>query len=142
VDQFWGGQVNVKEGKLHYIHNYIGLKELKVTSGEEVPTGRHLLRYEFEVTGKPDIENGKGSPGRGQLYFDGKLVGNAEFDITVPILFGIEGLSCGYDFGEAVTHDYRVPFRFTGRIHSVTVDLSGDLIKDKDAEMRMLLARQ
>jgi arylsulfatase A-like enzyme len=137
-----GYSLYVKDGKLHYVHNYIGLKELKVTSDKEVPTGRHQLRYEFEVTGKPDIEKGKGSPGRGQLYFDGKLVGNAEFDITVPIVFGIEGLSCGYDFGEAVTHDYRVPFRFTGTIHSVTVDLSGDLIKDKDSEMRLLLARQ
>ena len=137
-----GYSLYVKDGKLHYVHNYIGLKELKVTSGEAVPTGRHQLRYEFEVTGKPDIENGKGSPGRGQLYFDGKLVGNAEFDITVPIVFGIEGLSCGYDFGEAVTHDYCVPFRFTGTIHRVTVDLSGDLIKDPEAEQRILLARQ
>jgi hypothetical protein len=46
-----------------------------------------------------------GAPGRGQLYFDGKLVGNAKFDVTVEIIFSIEGLSCGYDFGEAMTHD-------------------------------------
>jgi hypothetical protein len=46
-----------------------------------------------------------GAPGRGQLYFGGKLVGNAKFDVTVVIIFSIEGLSCGYDFGEAMTHD-------------------------------------
>ena len=39
------------------------------------PEGRHALRYEFEPTGAPDIANGKGVPGRGQLYIDGKLVG-------------------------------------------------------------------
>ena len=39
-----------------------------------VPEGRHELRFEFEVTGPPDL-HGKGAPGRGQLYFDGKLVG-------------------------------------------------------------------
>ena len=93
----------VKDGKLHYVHNYLGLHEYKVTSTKNVPKGRAKLRYEFEPTGKPDIANGKGAPGRGQLYFDGKLVGNAEFDMTVPLIFGIEGLSCGYDFGEAVT---------------------------------------
>ena len=132
----------VKDGKLHYVHNYLGLHEYKVTSTKDVPKGRTKLRYEFEPTGKPDLAKGKGAPGRGQLYFDGKLVGNAEFDTTVPLIFGIEGLSCGYDFGEAVTHDYHAPFRFTGTIHKVTMDVSGELIKDEEAEMRMLMARQ
>jgi arylsulfatase len=58
------------------------------------------------------------------------------------LLFGIEGLSCGYDFGEAVTHEYHVPFRFTGTIHKVTVDLSGELIEDDEATVRKLMAQQ
>jgi arylsulfatase A-like enzyme len=132
----------IKDGKLHYIHNYLGLHEYKVSSSKDVPMGRNKLCYEFEPTGKPDIASGKGAPGRGQLYFDGKLVGNAESEMTVPIIFGIEGLSCGYDFGEAVTDGYHAPFRFTGTIHKVTVDLSGELIKDKEAELRVLMARQ
>jgi hypothetical protein len=61
--------------------------------------------------------------------------------VTVPI-FGIEGLSCGYDFGEAVSHDYHTPFRFTGTIHKVTFDVSGELIKDEEAEVRVMMARQ
>ena len=61
--------------------------------------GRHALRYEFEPTGEPDIPNGKGVPGRGQLYIDGKLVANTEFPHTTPLLFELEGLSCGFDFG-------------------------------------------
>jgi hypothetical protein len=51
-------------------------------------------------------------------------------------------LSCGYDFGEAVTHEYRVPFRFTGRIREVTVDLSGELIEDDEAQVRKLMSQQ
>ena len=113
-----------------------------MASVEAVPTGRIKLRCEFEPPGPPDIANAKGAPGRGQLYFDGTLAGNAEFDMTVPLTFGLEGLSCAYDFGEAVTHDYHVPFRFTGTIHQVTLDVSGDLIKDSEAEMRLLIARQ
>jgi len=138
-----GGYVfYMKDDKVHYIHNYLGLEELKVTSTVDVPEGKVTLRYEFEPTGEPDLRNGKGAPGRGQLYIDGDLVGNAEFSTTVPILFGIEGLSCGYDFGEAVSHEYDAPFTFTGTIKQVAVDLSGELIKDDEAEMRRLLAQQ
>jgi arylsulfatase A-like enzyme len=132
----------IKDGKLHYTLNYIGLNEYKVTSARDIPRGRVKLRFEFEPTGKPDIAKGRGAPGLAQLYFDGELVGDAEFETTVPLIFGIEGLSCGYDFGEAVTQDYHPPYRFTGTIHKVTMDLSGDLIKDKEAETRMVMARQ
>ena len=83
-----------------------------------------------------------GAPGRGQLYINSELVGNPEFPTTVPITFGIEGLSCGYDFGEAVTHEYRAPFRFSGLLKQVVVDVSGDLIEDDETKVRMLMARQ
>ena len=106
------------------------------------PEGQVKLRYEFEPTGKPEPRKGKGAPGRAQLYINEKLVGNVEFPTTVPLLFGIEGLSCGYDFGEAVTHEYHAPFTFTGKIHKVTVDLSGDLIQDDEATMRRLISQQ
>ncbi len=132
----------LKDRKLHYIHNYLGLKELKVSSTVDVPSGKTRLRYEFEPTSPPNIREGKGAGGRAQLYIDGKLVGNTEFSTTVPILFGIEGLSCGYDFGEAVSHEYHSPFPFTGKIHQVTVDLSGELIVDEEAEVQILMARQ
>jgi hypothetical protein len=34
------------------------------------------------------------------------------------------------------------PLKFTGKIYSVTVDVSGDLIRDHEAEMRLVMARQ
>jgi arylsulfatase len=51
-------------------------------------------------------------------------------------------LSCGYDFGEAVSHEYQAPFRFTGQINKVVTDISGDLIKDDEARVNMLMAQQ
>jgi hypothetical protein len=41
-----------------------------------------------------------------------------------------------------VTPLYESPFHFTGTLHSVTVDVSGDLIVDTESEMRMALSRQ
>jgi len=115
-----------------------------VSRGREdaLPAGRHQLRFEFEPTGKPDITQGKGSPGQAQLYVDGRLIAQAEFPVTTPIAFNPGGLTCGANPGSAVTTDYQAPFPFTGILHAVTVDLSGDLISDTEAEMRMAMARQ
>jgi len=133
----------VHGGKLHYAQNVVSAALLHVESTEPVPTGKHSLRFEFEPTGKPDIKAGKGVPGRGQLYIDGRLVGQAEFAATVPITYGLGGgIVCGADPGSPVTPAYKPPFHFTGTLYEVTVDVSGELIRDEEAEMRLVLARQ
>jgi arylsulfatase A-like enzyme len=138
-----GYSLFVKGGKLHYVYNYVGSSFYHVESKGAVPEGRHKLRFEFEVTGQPDIRNGKGAPGRGQLYIDGKLVGQAEIPLTMPLSLGLGGgIVCGADTGASVTPDYKPPFKFTGTIYGVTVDVSGDLIKDEEAELRKIMARQ
>ena len=38
--------------------------------------------------------------------------------------------------------EYPSPFKFTGRLEKVVVDVSGDLIVDSEAELRMHMARQ
>ena len=85
---------------------------------------------------------GKGAPGRLQLYVDGKLVGNAEAPVTTPFLFNPGALTCGANPGSPVTPDYAAPFPFTGTIQGVTVDVSGELINDHEAELRVALGRQ
>jgi arylsulfatase len=129
-------------GVLHYAHNYVRRSVSRVSSVDAVPEGHHDLRFEFEPTGAPDFAAGKGAPGRAQLYIDGRLAGQAEFGITTPIAFNPGGLTCGANPGSPVVKDYRSPFRFTGTLHSVTVDLSGDLISDTEGEMRMAMSRQ
>ena len=138
-----GYSLYVQDGKLHYAYNYVGRNIYYVESVETVPAGRHQLRFEFEVTGKPDIANGKGAPGKGQLYFDSRLVGESNIELTNPLTIGLlSSIVSGADIGAPVTHKYKPPFPFTGKIHNVTVDVSGELIKDSEAEVRMILARQ
>ena len=62
--------------------------------------------------------------------------------IAVAVAFNPGDMCCGANPGAAVTPDYQAPFRFTGTLHSVTVDMSGDLIVDAPSEMRMHMARQ
>ena len=59
-------------------------------------------------------------------------------------MFGVAGgvLDCDRDSGSPVTPEYAPPLEFTGTIHSVTVEVSGELIKDSETEMRQIMARQ
>jgi arylsulfatase len=133
----------VKEGRLQYVQNYVAREYLRVEAQERVPEGRHDLRFEFEVTGPPDPAAGKGSPGRAQLYVDGRLSAETEFAFTTPFSMGLTGgWSVGADPGAPVAPLYDPPFAFTGTLHHVTVDVSGEVIKDEEAEFRMHMARQ
>jgi hypothetical protein len=100
------------------------------------------LRFEFEPTGKPDLPHGRGAPGRLQLYVDGTLAADADAPVTTPFVLNPGALTCGVNPGSPVTPDYASPFRFTGTLHQVVVDVSGELITDTDSEMRMAMARQ
>lgn len=138
-----GYSLYVLDRRLHHVHNYLGLEKLRVSSNVDVPSGEVELRYEFEPTGVPDFANGKGAPGRSQLYIDGRLVGSVELPFTVPWFFGIAGLSCGREhYDSVVPSEYRPPFAFTGEIREVVLDLSGELIRDEQIELTRLVAQQ
>ena len=89
-----------------------------------MPAGHHQLRFEFEVTGR------RTSPGV-RVY-----------PVAPSSTLAGGALECGRDSGSPVSPDYAPPFEFTGEIHSVTVEVSGELIKDTEAEMRQIMARQ
>jgi arylsulfatase len=128
-----GYSLYVQGGKLRYAYNYVGRNLYYVESVETVPKGRHQLRFEFEVTGKPDIAGGKGAPGNGRLYFDSRLVGEGNIELTNPLAIGLLScIVCGADPGAPVTPEYKPPFPFTGTIHSVTVNVSGELSRGAD----------
>jgi hypothetical protein len=41
-----------------------------------------------------------------------------------------------------VTDDHQAPFTFTGRLEEVIFDVSSELIKDLEGEMRRVMAHQ
>ncbi|HSE20926.1 MAG TPA: hypothetical protein VLB68_04690, partial [Pyrinomonadaceae bacterium] len=133
----------IQEGKLQYVYNYVGSNFYHVASEVDVPEGRHKLRLEFELTGQPDIAKGMGSPGNAQLYIDGKLVGDVDVPLTMPLSLGLGGgFVCGADSGSPVWDKYKSPFKFTGTLYSATVEVSGEMIKDAEAELRVMMAHQ
>ena len=130
-----GYSLFIKDNKLHYVHNYVGVREFQVELSDTVPEGKARLRYEFQPTGKPDIANGKGAPGQARLFINDKQVGEGDLPFTVPLIMALGGgLAVGRNPGSAVSVLYGPPFAFTGRIFKVTADVSGQMLLDPEEE--------
>lgn len=138
----------VKDKKLHYVHNYVGSNEYHIESKDEIPTGKVSLRYQFTPTGKADIANGKGTPGRGELFINGKSVAKGDIPVTIPLVMALGGgITVGRNPGSAVSKMYGPPFEFTGTIYRVTAQLLGPVMVDntageQEARERIMMSRQ
>jgi arylsulfatase A-like enzyme len=126
----------VQDGRLHYVHNFVGLEEHRVSSTAKLPAGEHLLGFRFAKTGE--------HAGVGSLLLDGEPVGEVEIGRFTPTRFSItgEGLCCGYDTGMPVVDDYEPPFRFTGVLRRVVVEVEGEPYVDAEAEADLSLRAQ
>ena len=138
-----GYSLYVKDGRLGYVYNYLDIKYFTLTADTDLPTGDVNVVLEFEKTGEPDVRNGKGAPGTAKLFQDSRQVGSVDMDVTVPLIFSAEGMSVGRDYADSVSKAiYKPPFDFTGTVKKVEFDLSGEAIKDAEAEMRRAMAKQ
>jgi arylsulfatase A-like enzyme len=126
----------VRHGLLHYAHNFVGLEEHRITATVELAPGAHTLAFRFDKTGEHQ--------GRGTLLVDGNEVGVGDIPRFTPTRFSItdDGLTCGYDFGMPVVDDYDAPFRFTGVLHHVVVDVDGGPHRDPEAEAEVAISTQ
>jgi hypothetical protein len=142
--RFGGHALYIKDNRLHYVNNFVGLMEQKIDATQEVPTGTDLiLSASFDKDGEdpPGVSTGILS-----LYHGDKKVGEGRIK-TQPGMFSLagEGLCVGRDSGEAVTDDYpgEHPYTFTGgTIKRVAVDVSGDPYVDLEREAQAMLARE
>jgi arylsulfatase A-like enzyme len=117
--RFGGWSLYLKDGKPIYTYNWLGLKQYTIAGGQALPTGKATIRYEFVYDG-----GGVGKGGTGTLYVDRKSVATGRIDQTQCCAFSAdEGADVGADEGTPVTEDYQVPFKFTGKIDKVTIDL-------------------
>jgi len=133
----------LQNGKLCFVHNYVMTNHYYVKSEQTIPVGHHFLSMEFEPTGKPDIAKGKGAPGIVKLLLDGKEIQRGQIPVTSPFRLGQgAAMLVGSDAGSPVTPEYQSPFRFTGTIKRVIVDISGEHVEDYEAQMRFMLAKQ
>ena len=142
--RFGGHSLYIKDNRLHYVYNFVGMLEQKVVADTDLPTGQNLiLSASFDKTGEdpPGV-----SAGTLTLWHGDTKVGEAQIR-TQPGKFMIagEGLCIGRDGGAPVTDDYpgEQPWAFSGgTIHRVAVDVSGEAYMDLEREAQLMLMRE
>ncbi len=139
--RFGGHALYVKDGKLHYVYNFVGDIEQKINSSKAVPTGASTLSAIFTKEGEnpPHVANGTLA-----IYINDEKVGEGKIR-TQPGKFSIagEGLNVGRDGGEPVTPDYsgEYPWAFTGTVKRVVVDVSGEVKINLEREAHAMMVR-
>ena len=142
--RFGGHSLYVKDNRLHYVYNFVGMTEEHVVATEDVPTGEKLiLSASFDKDGEdpPGVTTGLLS-----LWHGDTKVGEGRIK-TQPGKFMLagEGLCIGRDSGAGVTDDYsgEEPWRFTGgTIRRVAIDVSGEPYLDLEREAQAMLMRE
>jgi len=108
-----------KDGRPTFHYNRANVAHFRVASPDTLSPGRHTIAIEFNYEG-----NGVGKGGTATLSVDGKQVASGRIDATMPYRFsGDETFDVGEDTGTPVSGDYDVPFRFTGQINKLVINL-------------------
>jgi len=142
--RFGGHALYVKDNRLHYVNNFVGITEQKLVATEDLPTGSDLILAASFVKEKDDPPGI--AAGTLTLYYGDRAVGQMRIK-TQPGKFAIagEGLCVGRDSGEPVTPDYpgEAPWTFTGgTLKRVAIDVSGDVYIDLEREAAAMVARE
>ena len=121
--EFGGWSLFMKNKKLHFVHNYLKIQEFILSSPDEIAAGKHNLSIHFTPTAKnskPDFITGDV-----KLLVDGKNVANLKGIKSALIYSSMTGfgLLVGRSIGTPVSHEYKVPFAFTGKIEKVEIEL-------------------
>ncbi len=117
--RFGGWSLYLKDGKPTYTYNWLGLRRYTVTAPQALAPGKATIRFEFAYDG-----GGMGKGGTGTLLVNGRKVAAGRIEQTQCCAFSAdEGADVGADEGTPVTETYKVPFKFTGKIGKVTIDL-------------------
>jgi hypothetical protein len=125
------------------VHNYLGLEWFRVVAEAPLPRGHATLAMTFAPSGPARVLEGKGVPADVTLYYDGVIVAKLDLPHSVPATFGTTGLSCGRAYFDSVDPtQFQEPFPFTGTIHKVVLDLTGELTINPEAEFVRLMAQQ
>jgi hypothetical protein len=113
----WG--LYIQQGKLVGLHSYIALERYRVVSNEPVPSGKVTLAMNFSYDG-----GGMAKGGTMTLLANGRKIGEGRVERTTPFKYSLyKGQDIGEDTGSPVDFSYTPPFKFTGKLGRVTVDI-------------------
>jgi arylsulfatase len=131
-----GWTLFMRDARLHYVHNFVGLEETAISAACPLTPGPHTLGFTFTKTGEHQ--------GSGTLILDDRELGRGELAHFTPVRFSLHGagLSCGRDVGLPVSAAYDDEFPFTGTLVRVVVEVDGPEVVDAEGEAAGAIAQQ
>jgi arylsulfatase len=148
--RFGGWGFYLLKGKPVYVWNLLDLKRVRWEGAEALAPGKHVLEFEFKYDGLGfatlafNDTSGVGRSGTGVLKVDGKVVATQKMERTIPItLQWDETFDVGSDTGTPVEdRDYKVPFRFNGKLARLTLSLDRPKLTPADEQRLMQAAKR
>jgi hypothetical protein len=129
-----GGRFNglglyLLQGRPVFHYNTVDIYRYTVAGKEKLTPGSHTILVDFKYDG------GIGKGGTATLSVDGKEVARGRIDRTIPFrVTADETLDIGEDTGTPVSEDYQVPFKFTGELKKVAIQLTDAKLSAEDEE--------
>jgi arylsulfatase A-like enzyme len=134
--RFGGHTLFIKDRKLYYVYNFLGIKpEQQFVSAEQLKPGKYTVGMEFT---REKAGEHKESVGTMKLYVNDKVVAQGPMR-TQAGWFSLvgDGLCVGYDSGDAVSQQYKSPGTFKGGtvfFVNINVDKTQYLDLEKEAQ--------
>ena len=129
--RYGGFTLYVQNGRVHFEINSWGNASGEMVSASPLPAGHSTIVVNvIPAPGRPQrtpSERGASPfPGSGTLDVNGKREATTNF-INIPANGGYwsasESLDVGRDLGSAVSEHYKVPYRFSGTIDTITLEV-------------------
>jgi arylsulfatase A-like enzyme len=135
--RFNGWGLYVLAGKPVFHYNTVGVFRYTVAGPDQLSPGNHTIVLDFTYDG-----GGLGKPGTAKLLVDGAQVAEGRIERTIPFRISAdETLDIGEDTGTPVSEDYHVPFRFTGDLRKLAIQLTdAPLTTEEQAEIERMRA--
>ena len=138
--RFGGHTLFIKDGKLHYVYNFLGIKPEQTFVSDVLEPGKHTVGMEFVREGAGEHME---SLGTAKLYVDEAVVAEGPMRAQIgPFTLCGDGLCVGYDSADPVSRSYPPGFPFKkGAILGVAVDTGEDQYLDLEREAAAAFAR-
>ncbi|QDU43907.1 Arylsulfatase [Symmachiella dynata] len=117
--RFAGYGFYILDGKLIYDYNLVGVDQYTIKSKENVPTGDVTLRVVYKSDANKPFAGATVT-----LFANDKQLAEGRVEKSIPNRVTLdETMDFGFDTGTPVADDYELPFKFAGKLKSVTIEL-------------------
>ncbi|MFZ9018171.1 MAG: hypothetical protein ACO23O_14385, partial [Ilumatobacteraceae bacterium] len=130
----WGGVVLFVQERRAACHYHFPMERHEIRAEAPLTPGDHTIGWTLTRTDR--------TGGRGDLSIDGEIVASVEIPRITRGFASFGGMSVGADPGAPVGTTYDSPFRFTGILHRVEIEIRQRSRTTPAAELRSEMGKQ